>query len=155
MAYHRVHGINTKIARIFNTYGPRMRAHDGRVVPEFICQALANKPLTVYGDGTQTRSFCYVSDQIEGIFRLSQSDVNKPVNIGNPHEMTVSEFARMVIKLVGCANEIVQKPLPVNDPKTRQPDISLAKRLLRWEPKVPLEEGLAKTIEYLRTAPDR
>jgi len=155
MAYHRVHGIDTKIVRIFNTYGPRIRAHDGRVVPEFVCQALANKPLTVYGDGTQTRSFCYVSDLIEGIFRLSQSDVNKPVNIGNPHEMTVEEFARTVIKLVGCPNEIVYKPLPVNDPKTRQPDISLAKRLLRWEPKVSLEEGLGKTIDYLRASPDR
>ncbi len=155
MAYHRYHGMDTKIVRIFNTYGPRMRAHDGRVVPAFICQALANEPLTVFGDGGQTRSFCYVSDLIEGIFRLSQSDKNDPVNIGNPAEMTVLEFARTVIELIGCSSEIVYKELPVNDPKTRQPDISLAKELLGWAPEVSLEEGLRKTIEYMRTAPDR
>ncbi|MBN1917339.1 MAG: SDR family oxidoreductase [Verrucomicrobia bacterium] len=155
MAYHRYHGLDTKIVRIFNTYGPRMRAHDGRVVPAFICQALDNKPLTVFGDGSQTRSFCYVSDLIEGIFRLSQSDVNEPVNIGNPAEMTVLEFAHAVIKLTGCTSEVIRKPLPVDDPKTRQPDITLAKKLLGWEPVVALEEGLQRTIDYLRYAPDR
>lgn len=155
MAYHRFHGLDTKIVRIFNTYGPRMRAHDGRVVPAFICQALADEPLTVFGDGGQTRSFCYVSDLIEGIFRLSQSDVNEPVNIGNPAEMTVLEFARTVIRLTGCTSEIVYRELPVDDPKTRQPDISRARELLEWEPEVALAEGLRKTIEYMRTAPDR
>jgi dTDP-glucose 4,6-dehydratase len=155
MAYHRFHGLDTKIVRIFNTYGPRMRAHDGRVVPAFICQALDNKPLTVFGDGSQTRSFCYVSDLIEGIFRLSQSDQNDPVNIGNPAEMTVLEFAQAIITLTGCTSEIVKKPLPVDDPKTRQPDITLAKELLGWEPVVSLEEGLQRTINYLRNAPDR
>jgi len=155
MAYRRYHGLDTKIVRIFNTYGPRMRAHDGRVVPAFICQALDNKPLTVFGDGSQTRSFCYVSDLIEGIFRLSQSDQNEPVNIGNPAEMTVLEFAQAIIKLTGCTSEIVRKPLPVDDPKTRQPDITLAKQLLGWEPVVALDEGLRRTIDYLRNAPDR
>jgi len=155
MAYHRYHGVDTKIVRIFNTYGPRMRAHDGRVVPEFICQALANKPLTVFGDGSQTRSFCYVADLIEGIFRLSQSDTHDPVNVGNPGEMTVLQFAEKLIEITGCTSEIVYRELPVDDPKTRQPDISLAKKLLGWEPKVSLEEGLRKTIDYLRTAPDR
>jgi dTDP-glucose 4,6-dehydratase len=155
MAYHRFHGLDTKIVRIFNTYGPRMRAHDGRVVPAFICQALADEPLTVFGDGGQTRSFCYVSDLIEGIFRLSQSDVNEPVNIGNPAEMTVLEFAQTVMALTGCTSEIVYRELPVDDPKARQPDISRARELLRWEPEVALAEGLRKTIEYMRTAPDR
>jgi dTDP-glucose 4,6-dehydratase len=155
MAYHRYHGLDTKIVRIFNTYGPRMRAHDGRVVPAFICQALDNKPLTVFGDGSQTRSFCYVSDLIEGIYRLSQSDQNEPVNIGNPAEMTVLEFAQAIMRLTGCTSEIVRKPLPVDDPKTRQPDITLAKELLGWEPVVSLEEGLQRTIAYLRNAPDR
>ena len=155
MAYHRYHGLDTKIVRIFNTYGPRMRAHDGRVVPAFICQALDNKPLTVFGDGNQTRSFCYVSDLIEGILRLSQSDQNEPVNIGNPAEMTVLEFAQAIMRLTGCTSEIVRKPLPVDDPKTRQPDITLAKELLGWEPVVSLEEGLQRTIAYLRNAPDR
>jgi len=155
MAYHRYHGLDTKIVRIFNTYGPRMRAHDGRVVPAFICQALDNKPLTVFGDGNQTRSFCYVSDLIEGIYRLSQSDQNEPVNIGNPAEMTVLEFAQAIMRLTGCTSEIVRKPLPVDDPKTRQPDITLAKELLGWEPVVSLEEGLQRTIAYLRNAPDR
>ena len=155
MAYHRYHTMDTKIARIFNTYGPRMRAHDGRVVPAFICQALANKPLTVFGDGKQTRSFCYVSDLIEGIFRLSQSDIHEPVNVGNPAEMTVLEFAHAIIELTGCTSEITYEDLPINDPKTRQPDISLAKKVLGWEPRISLEEGLRKTIDYLRTAPDR
>jgi dTDP-glucose 4,6-dehydratase len=162
MAYHRAHGLDTKIARIFNTYGPRMRAHDGRVVPAFICQALAGEALTVFGDGTQTRSFCYVSDLIEGIFRLSRSAVNDPVNIGNPTEMTVEAFARTVIELTGSRSRIVHGALPVNDPKTRRPDITRAREVLGWEPKVPLEEGLRRTIEYLRTrvgesrrAPDR
>jgi len=155
MAYHRYHGVDTRIVRIFNTYGPRMRAHDGRVVPAFICQALDNKPLTVFGDGSQTRSFCYVSDLVEGIFRLSRSDINEPVNIGNPAEMTVLEFAKTLIELTGCTSEIVFEELPVDDPKTRQPDITKARGLLGWEPEVPLEEGLRKTIEYMRTAPDR
>jgi dTDP-glucose 4,6-dehydratase len=155
MAYHRTHGVDTKIARIFNTYGPRMRAHDGRVVPAFICQALDNKPLTVFGDGKQTRSFCYVSDMIEGIVRLSRSSVNEPINIGNPAEMTVLEFAHRLIELTGCTSRIVFKELPVDDPRTRQPDITKARTLLGWEPKVPIEEGLRHTIEYMRTAPDR
>jgi len=155
MAYHRYHGVDTRILRIFNTYGPRMRAHDGRVVPAFICQALDNKPLTVFGDGAQTRSFCFVSDLIEGIYRLSQTDVNDPVNIGNPAEMTVLEFAEKLIELTGCTSKIVFQELPEDDPKTRQPDITKARALLGWEPKVGLDEGLAKTIEYMRTAPDR
>jgi dTDP-glucose 4,6-dehydratase len=155
MAYHRFHGVDTKIVRIFNTYGPRMRAHDGRVAPAFICQALDNEPLTVFGDGKQTRSFCYVSDLIEGIYRLSQSEVNEPTNVGNPAEMTVLEFAHTLIELTGCTSPIVYKALPVDDPKTRQPDITKARKLLGWEPVVSLKEGLRKTIEYMRTAPDR
>jgi dTDP-glucose 4,6-dehydratase len=151
MAYHRHHGVDTRIVRIFNTYGPRMRANDGRVVPAFICQALAGEPLTAFGDGTQTRSFCFVDDLIEGIWRLLRSDYADPMNIGNPAEMTVLEFARQIIRLTGSRSEIVFRPLPVDDPKVRQPDISLARRVLGWEPKVPLERGLASTIEYFRT----
>ena len=153
MAYHRHHGVDTRIARIFNTYGPRMRANDGRVVPAFICQALAGEPLTAFGDGAQTRSFCFVDDLIEGIWRLLLSDHADPMNIGNPAEMTILEFAREIIRLIGSRSEIVFRPLPVDDPKVRQPDISLARRVLGWEPAVPLEHGLARTIEYFRTHP--
>ncbi len=151
MAYHRYHGVDTKIARIFNTYGPRMRINDGRVVPTFISQALNNKPLTVFGDGSQTRSFCYVDDLIEGIYRLLMSEQHDPVNIGNPSEMSITEFARLITKLVGCEENIVEKPLPVDDPKIRQPNISLAKELLGWEPQTHLETGLKRTIEYFKT----
>jgi dTDP-glucose 4,6-dehydratase len=153
MAYHRHHGVDTRIVRIFNTYGPRMRANDGRVVPTFICQALAGEPLTAFGDGAQTRSFCFVDDLIEGIWRLLRSDYAEPMNIGNPAEMTVMEFARQIIRLTGSRSEIVFRPLPVDDPKVRQPDISLARRVLGWEPVVPLERGLATTIEYFRAHP--
>ena len=149
-AYHRTHGINTKIARIFNTYGPRMRSGDGRVVPTFITQALAGKPLTVFGDGNQTRSFCYVSDLVDGIYRLLVSDVNEPVNLGNPAEMTIMDFARTIVEITGCASDIVFERLPVDDPKVRQPDIARARKLLGWEPKVPLDEGLRRTIEFFK-----
>lgn len=150
MAYHRVHRIDTKIARIFNTYGPSMRLDDGRVVPNFIYQALNNQPLTVYGSGKQTRSFCYIADLIEGIFRLMTSTLNEPVNLGNPKEFTILELARLVIKLTDTKSKIVFKPLPQDDPKQRQPDITLAKKYLKWQPKVKLEEGLEKTIEWFR-----
>jgi dTDP-glucose 4,6-dehydratase len=150
MAYHRYHKIDTKIVRIFNTYGPRMRLRDGRVVPAFIGQALRSEPLTVFGDGKQTRSFCYVSDLIDGIYRLSQSEYHEPVNIGNPTEFTILEFAQLVLKLLGSNNEIVYRPLPQDDPKQRRPDITRAKKLLGWEPKVDLETGLRQTIEYFR-----
>jgi dTDP-glucose 4,6-dehydratase len=150
MAYHRYHHLDTKIVRIFNTYGPRMRANDGRVVPTFISQALRGEPLTVFGDGSQTRSFCYVSDLVEGIYRLAMSEINGPVNIGNPQEMTVLDFARRILKLTGSTSEIVYNPLPVDDPKVRQPDIGKAKSMLRWEPKVGLEEGLKETIDFFR-----
>jgi dTDP-glucose 4,6-dehydratase len=150
MAYHRYHGVKTRIVRIFNTYGPRMRMRDGRVVPAFICQALKGEPLTVFGAGQQTRSFCYVSDLISGIYRLLLSDETDPVNIGNPAEMTVLEFAKTVIRLVGSASTIIYKPLPQDDPQVRQPDITRARRLLGWEPEVPLEEGLSHTIAYFR-----
>jgi dTDP-glucose 4,6-dehydratase len=150
MAYHREHGVQTRIVRIFNTYGPRMRLHDGRVVPAFISQALKHKPITVFGRGQQTRSFCYVSDLIEGIFRLMMSDYALPVNIGNPTEMTVLEFAREIIQATGSRSKIAFKPLPQDDPKQRRPDITRAKKLLGWEPRVPLAAGLVKTIEYFR-----
>jgi len=150
MAYHRVHGIETRIVRIFNTYGPRMRPRDGRVVPAFIDQALHGRPLTVFGDGSQTRSFCYVDDLVEGIWRLLNSDVREPVNIGNPHEMTILEFAETVTRLINPDSKITFKPLPVDDPKTRQPDISSARKYLGWEPTVPLEDGLVSTIKYFR-----
>ena len=153
MAYHRHHGVDTRIVRIFNTYGPRMRANDGRVVPAFICQALAGEPLTAFGDGSQTRSFCFVDDLIEGIWRLLLSDHADPMNIGNPAEMTILQFASEIIRLTGSQSEIVFQTLPVDDPKVRQPDISLARRVLGWEPAVPLERGLARTIEYFRTHP--
>jgi dTDP-glucose 4,6-dehydratase len=149
-AYHRTHGVDTKIARIFNTYGPRMRSGDGRVVPNFITQALSGKPLTVYGDGTQTRSFCYVSDLIEGIYKLLISETNEPVNLGNPIEMKIIDFARKVLDLTGSKSDIVFERLPVDDPKVRQPDIGRAREMLEWEPVVPVEEGLGATIEYFR-----
>lgn len=150
MAYHRFHGVDTKIVRIFNTYGPRMRLYDGRVVPTFIRQALKGEPLTVYGDGSQTRSFCFVSDLIDGIYRLAVSDLHDPVNIGNPVEMTVLQFAELILKITGSKSEIIFEPLPKDDPKQRRPDISFAKDKLGWEPKVPVEEGLRMTIEYFR-----
>jgi len=150
LAYYRSHGINTKIVRIFNTYGPRMRLRDGRAVPAFMSQALRNEDVTVFGDGTQTRSFCYVSDLVDGILRLMQSDTNEPVNIGNPHELTIEEIARTIIRLIGSTSQIVYRPLPVDDPKQRQPDITRARTLLNWEPKVGLEEGLLKTVNYFR-----
>ena len=152
MAYHRYHKVDTRIVRIFNTYGPRMRLRDGRVVPAFIGQALAGKPLTVFGDGSQTRSFCYVSDLIDGIFKLSQSDFHEPVNIGNPREMTIKQFAEEIIRIMGAKSSIQFKPLPEDDPKVRQPDISRAKKILGWQPKVEFEEGIKKTIEYFRNA---
>jgi len=150
-AYHRYHGLDAKIVRIFNTYGQRMRVNDGRAVPAFISQALRNQDVTVFGDGTQTRSFTYISDLVDGIIRLMLSDVNDPVNIGNPHEMTIEEMARMIIKMTGARSRIIYTPLPTDDPKIRQPDITRARTLLKWEPKVALEEGLVKTIEYFRT----
>jgi dTDP-glucose 4,6-dehydratase len=150
MAYHRFHGMDTKIVRIFNTYGPRMRLRDGRVVPAFISQALNNEPLTVFGDGSQTRSFCYVSDLIDGIFRLALSDFHEPVNIGNPGEMTILDFAQKILALTGSTAQIVFKPLPVDDPRVRQPDISRAKRLLGWQPKVDFESGVRETIGYFK-----
>jgi dTDP-glucose 4,6-dehydratase len=150
MAYHRFHRMDTKIVRIFNTYGPRMRLRDGRVVPAFISQALNNEPLTVFGDGSQTRSFCYVSDLIDGIFRLALSDFHEPVNIGNPAEMTILDFAQKILALTGAQAQIVFKPLPVDDPRVRQPDIARAKRLLGWQPKVDFESGVRETIGYFR-----
>jgi dTDP-glucose 4,6-dehydratase len=151
MAYHRVHKIDTKIARIFNTYGPRIRMHDGRVVPNFVYQALRNLPLTVYGRGTQTRSFCYIDDLVDGILRLMHSMTNEPLNLGNPNEFTILRFARLVIRLTGAKSRIVFKPLPQDDPRKRQPDISKAKKFLNWRPKVTLEQGLHKTIGYFKT----
>jgi len=153
MAYQRHHGVQTRIVRIFNTYGERMRPRDGRVVPALICQALAAEPMTVFGDGSQTRSFCYVSDLIEGIYRLLQSDEKEPTNIGNPAELSVLDFARTIQKLTGTKSEIVHRPLPVDDPKVRQPDITKARTKLGWEPKVRLEDGLRRTIDYFRSLP--
>ncbi len=151
MAYHRFHGVRTRIVRIFNTHGPRMRLRDGRVVPNFIAQAFRNEPITVYGDGSQTRSFCYVSDLVEGITRLLRSDYDKgPVNLGNPVEVTILQFAERIKALTGSKSEIVFRPLPEDDPKVRQPDIGRAKKILGWEPKVGLDDGLRKTIEYFK-----
>jgi dTDP-glucose 4,6-dehydratase len=150
MAYHRYHGVDTRIVRIFNTYGPRMRLRDGRVVPNFIAQALRGEPLTVYGDGSQTRSFCFVSDLVEGIIRLLLSDFSDPVNIGNPAEMTILDFARAILKSTGAKSEIVFRPLPEDDPKQRRPDITRARTLLGWEPKVGLDEGITRTVDYFR-----
>jgi dTDP-glucose 4,6-dehydratase len=148
--YRRLYDLPTAIVRIFNTYGPRMRLRDGRVVPAFIGQALGGQPLTIFGDGSQTRSFCYVSDLIDGIYRLSQSDFHEPVNIGNPREMTIKQFAEEIIRITGTKSGIEYKPLPVDDPKVRQPDITRAKQILGWEPKVEFEEGITRTIEYFR-----
>jgi len=150
MAYHRFHHVDTKIVRIFNTYGPRMRLRDGRVVPAFIGQALTGQPLTIFGDGSQTRSFCYVSDLIDGIYRLALSDFHEPVNIGNPREMTIRQFAEEILRITGSHSEIETRPLPVDDPKVRQPNIARARKVLGWEPKVPFEEGISTTIEYFR-----
>ena len=152
MAYHRVHGLDTRIVRIFNTYGSRMRLTDGRAVPTFVRQALRNEPLTVYGDGSQTRSFTYVSDLVDGIWRLMHAPVNDPVNIGNPRELTLLELAKHVIRATGSTSEIVFRPLPVDDPQVRQPDIGRARRLLGWEPAIELEEGLARTVEWYRNS---
>lgn len=153
MAYHRHHGVDTRIVRIFNTYGPRMRAGDGRVVPTFICQALAGKPLTAFGDGSQTRSFCFATDLIEGIWRLLNSNHVDPMNIGNPSEMTVLEFAKEIIRVTGSSSEIVFEELPVDDPKVRQPDIALAREVLGWQPDVLLADGLKETVEYFSNGP--
>jgi dTDP-glucose 4,6-dehydratase len=150
MAYHRSHGLDTRIVRIFNTYGPRMRLNDGRALPNFLFQALSGEPITVYGDGKQTRSFCYASDLLDGIYRLLESEEHEPVNIGNPHEITILEFAERVRRLVGATTPIVFRPLPQDDPKQRCPDITKARRILHWEPKVDLEEGLKLTYEYFR-----
>ena len=150
MAYHRTHGVNTKIVRIFNTYGPRMRIKDGRAIPNFLKQALNGEDLTVYGNGTQTRSFCFVSDLIEGIYRLLMSDKHEPVNIGNPNEMTIQQMADKILQATHSKSKIVQVPLPQDDPKTRQPNIMLAKTILDWEPKVSLDEGLEATIKYFK-----
>ena len=151
MAYHRTHGVETRIVRIFNTYGERMRLNDGRVVPAFISEALRNEPLTVFGDGSQTRSFCYVSDLVDGIYRLLMSDEANPTNIGNPAEMTVLQFAETIKRLVGTDAPIEFLPLPTDDPKVRRPDITKARTILGWEPRVPLEEGLTRTIDYFRS----
>ena len=151
VAYHRYHGLDTKIVRIFNTYGPRMRLNDGRAVPAFISQALRNQDVTVFGDGSQTRSFTYISDLVDGIIKLMLSNVNDPVNIGNPHEMTIEDIAKTIIRMTGAKSRIVHQPLPTDDPKVRRPDITRARTLLGWEPNIPLEEGLIKTIEFFRT----
>jgi dTDP-glucose 4,6-dehydratase len=150
LAYHRYHGLDTRIVRIFNTYGPRMRLRDGRAVPAFMSQALRGEDVTIFGDGTQTRSFCFVSDLVDGILRLMASTTNDPVNIGNPHELSIEDIARAIIALVGSKSRLVYRPLPVDDPKQRQPDITRARTLLGWEPKVSLEEGLKKTVGYFR-----
>jgi dTDP-glucose 4,6-dehydratase len=151
MAYHRYHGVDTRIVRIFNTYGPRMRPNDGRVVSNFIVQALSGEPLTLYGDGSQTRSFCYVADEIEGIYRLFMRGDNDPTNVGNPNEFTVRQLAELVIELTGTSSQIVQRELPVDDPKVRRPDISRAREMLGWEPAISLREGVSRTIEYFRS----
>jgi dTDP-glucose 4,6-dehydratase len=150
MAYHRYHKVNTSIVRIFNTYGPRMRIEDGRAIPAFLSQALRNEDVTVFGDGRQTRSLCFVSDLIEGIYRLMLSDTAEPVNVGNPHEMTIQALAEKIVALTGSKSRIVARPLPVDDPKVRQPDITRARTLLGWEPRVSLDEGLVSTLAYFR-----
>jgi dTDP-glucose 4,6-dehydratase len=150
MAYHRFHHVDTKIVRIFNTYGPRMRVNDGRAVPAFMSQALRNEDVTIFGDGSQTRSFCYVSDLVRGIIALLESSENDPVNIGNPHEMTIKEIAETIIRMTGSSSKIVYRPLPTDDPKVRKPDITRARTLLNWEPTVPLDQGLTSTIAYFR-----
>jgi dTDP-glucose 4,6-dehydratase len=150
MAYHRTHGVNTHIARIFNTYGPRMRLDDGRALPNFMGQALRNEPLTIYGDGSQTRSFCYIDDLIEGLVRLAVTDFHEPVNLGNPNEVTIRQFAEEILHLSGSSSGIVFKPLPEDDPRIRRPDITRAQRLLNWSPKIERTEGLRRTLEYFR-----
>ena len=150
VAYHRYHGVDTKIVRIFNTYGPRMRVNDGRAVPTFISQALRGEEITIFGDGHQTRSFTYISDLVDGVIRLTRSDINDPVNVGNPHEMTIEEIARTIIRMTGSSSTLVYRPLPTDDPKVRQPDITKARTLLGWEPKVDLATGLEQTIAYFR-----
>jgi dTDP-glucose 4,6-dehydratase len=150
MAYHRTHGVNTRIVRIFNTYGPRMRLDDGRALPNFMGQALRGEPLTVFGDGSQTRSFCYVDDLVEGLIRLLAADCHDPVNLGNPNEITILDFAKEILTLTGGGSKLVFQPLPQDDPRIRRPDISLAKRLLGWEPKIDRQEGLRRTLEYFR-----
>jgi dTDP-glucose 4,6-dehydratase len=152
MAYHRYHGVNTHMVRIFNTYGPRLQANDGRVISNFMIQALRGEPLTIYGDGSQTRSFCFVSDLIDGIVRLSRSDEHLPVNIGNPDEWTILECAQEVLAVTGSSSEIVRMPLPPDDPARRKPDITRARTLLGWEPKIPLREGLERSLEYFRAS---
>jgi dTDP-glucose 4,6-dehydratase len=151
VAYHRYHGVDAKIVRIFNTYGPRMRVRDGRAVPNFIGQALKGEDVTVYGDGSQTRSLCYVSDLVDGVIRLMLSNANDPINIGNPQELTIEQIARTILRLTGSSSRIVHRALPVDDPKVRKPDITRATTILEWSPKVALEDGLGKTIEYFRT----
>ena len=151
MAYHRAHGVDTRIVRIFNTYGPRMRPRDGRVVSNFIVQALNNEPITIFGDGSQTRSFCYVDDEVDGIYRLFMKGDANPTNIGNPDEYTVTQLAEIVVRLTGTPSKIVYKDLPLDDPKVRKPDITRARTMLGWEPKVNVEEGVRRTIEYFRT----
>jgi dTDP-glucose 4,6-dehydratase len=151
MAYHRVHGVDTRIVRIFNTYGPRMRPNDGRVVSNFIVQALTGQPLTIYGDGTQTRSFCFVDDEIEGIYRLFLSSETSPVNIGNPNEFTIADLARTILEQTGSTSVIEHRELPVDDPKVRNPDITRARTLLGWEPQIQLRDGVARTVDYFRS----
>jgi len=151
MAYRRAHGVDAKIVRIFNTYGPRMRLNDGRVVPNFVGQALRGEPITIYGDGSQTRSFCFVSDLIDGIYRLSVSEESGPINIGNPNELTIKQFAEAIIQATGSQSQLTYEDLPVDDPKQRRPDITKARTLLGWEPKVQLTEGISRTIDYFRT----
>ena len=150
MAYHKMHGVRTRIVRIFNTYGPRMRLEDGRVLPNFLCQALRGEPLTIYGDGSQTRSFCYVDDLVDGVSRLIQVEESYPVNIGNPDEMTIRQFAERILAATGSKSALVAKPLPADDPKMRRPDITRAKSLLGWSPKIGLDEGLEKTVRDFR-----
>lgn len=150
VAYHRYHGLNTKIARIFNTYGPRMRANDGRAIPTFITQALAGKDLTVFGNGNQTRSFCFISDLVDGILRLMESGTNDPVNLGNPKEMTINEIAQEIVTMTGSRSQLIHQSLPIDDPKVRQPDITRAREILGWTPHVSLQEGLSQTIKYVK-----
>ncbi len=152
MAYHRYHGLDTRIVRIFNSFGPRMRMNDGRAIPNFLRQALTGEPLTVYGDGSQTRSFTYISDLVDGIWRLMQAPVHEPVNLGNPHEMTLADLAKRILRLTGSSSPIVFMPLPQDDPRVRQPDIARARTLLGWEPRVDVDEGLGKTIDWFRAA---
>jgi dTDP-glucose 4,6-dehydratase len=150
-AYHRQHGVDTKIVRIFNTYGPRMRLNDGRAVPAFASQALRNEDVTIFGNGSQTRSFTYIADLVDGVIKLMLSKEHGPINIGNPHEMTIKEIAETIVRMTGSKSKVVYKPLPTDDPKQRKPDITLARTLLKWEPKVPLEQGLVTTLDYFRT----